>query len=98
VKLIPKLLARDLRVVCYDRLANDNVRAMFGSAAEYVHSAEECLRVADVAVFTLRDGALKQAAESFEAQKPLCVVDGWRFIDPRRMSGAVRYVPIGRHA
>jgi hypothetical protein len=33
-------LARDLRVVCYDRLANDNVRAMFGGAAEYVDRAE----------------------------------------------------------
>ena len=98
VKLIPKLLARDLRVVCYDRLATDNLRAMFGSALEYVDSVEECLRESDVAVFTLRDGALKSAAEAFAPTKPLCVVDGWRFIDPRQMNGPVRYVPIGRHA
>lgn len=98
VKLIPKLLAKDLRVVAYDRLASDNVRAMFGSSLDYVDSAEECLRESDVAVFTLRDGALKQAAETFTSTKPLCVVDGWRFIDPRHMNGPVHYVPIGRCA
>jgi hypothetical protein len=71
---------------------------MFGSALEYVDSVEECLRESDVAVFTLRDSALKSAAEAYAPNRPLTVVDGWRFIDPRQMNGPVRYVPIGRHA
>lgn len=85
-------------MVCFDLLATDNVRAMFGSALEYVDSVEECLRESDTAVFTLRDGDLKKATEAFAPTKPLCVVDGWCFIDPRQMNGPVRYVPIRRHA
>jgi UDPglucose 6-dehydrogenase len=97
VKLIPHLLERDLRVVCFDALANSNVRNIFGSAVEYVDSAIDCLEAADVSVFTLRDSLLKRIAEDFCPQRPICLIDGWRFIDQNRLSDLVRYVPIGKH-
>jgi len=97
IKLIAELLKRDIRVVAYDPLAVDNARRVFGSAVEYVHSAESCLSQLGLAVITLRNPALKHAMERYTPSHPITVVDCWRILD-KELAGHpnIRYVPLGR--
>lgn len=97
IKLIGELLKYDIHVVAYDPLAIDNARTLFGSAVEYVHSAESCLSQADLAVITLRSMELKRAVENYVPNHLLTVVDCWRIIDPGKLEASrVRYVALGR--
>jgi UDPglucose 6-dehydrogenase len=98
IKLIAELIKRDVHVVAYDPLAIDNARTVFGSAVEYVHTAESCLAQAGLAVVTLRNGELKRAVEGFTPQGPLTVIDCWRLIDRQRLPDRVRLVMLGRYA
>jgi UDPglucose 6-dehydrogenase len=98
LKLIAELLKHDLRVVAYDPLAIDNTKAVFGSAIEYVHSAESCLAQAGLAVVTLRYPELKQSVEGYTPTRPLTVVDCWRMIDPAPLNKQIRYIALGRAA
>ncbi|MBX3052994.1 MAG: UDP-glucose/GDP-mannose dehydrogenase family protein [Caldilineaceae bacterium] len=96
IKLIAELLKHDVRVVAYDSLAIDNARGVFGSAVEYVESAEACLEQAGIAVLTLRDTEIKKTVENFAVLQPLTVVDCWRMIDPKTIAGKMKNVVIGR--
>ena len=95
IKLIAELIKRDVHVVAYDPLAIDNARTVFGSAVEYVHTAESCLAQAGLAVVMLRNGELKRAVEGFTPQRPLTVIDCWRLIDRQRLPDRVRLVALG---
>jgi len=96
IKLISELLKHDIRVVAYDPLAIDNARTVFGSAVEYVHSAERCLSQAGLVVVTLRSPELKRAVEGYTPNHPLTVVDCWRMVEPRILNARIRYIPLGR--
>jgi len=98
IKLIAELLKHDIRVVAYDPLAIDNARNIFGSAVEYVESAEACLEQAGLAVLTLRNAEIKKAVESFAPAQPLTVVDCWRMIDTARLDKQIGYIALGRPA
>jgi len=96
LKLIYELLKHDLRIVAYDPLAIDNTKAIFGSAIEYVHSAESCLGQAGLCVVTLRSPELKQTIENRAPDHSFTLIDCWRMIDPARLNKQIRYVPLGR--
>jgi len=97
IKFIAELLKHDIRVVAYDPLAIDNARTVFGSAVEYVHSAESCLKQAGLVVLSLRSSELKEAVENHTPNHPMTVVDCWRILD-KELAGHpnIRYVPLGR--
>jgi UDPglucose 6-dehydrogenase len=97
VKLIEELLHHDLRVVAYDPLATENVRALFNESIEYVSSAEECLAQSGVCVLTHRSIQLKQIIEEYHPTGPLAIVDGWRVVDQTSLDPQVKYVPLGQH-
>jgi UDPglucose 6-dehydrogenase len=97
IKLIAELLKHDIRVVAYDPLAIDNARTVFGSAVEYVHSAENCLSQAGLVVVTLRSPELKRAVEEYTPNHSLTVVDCWRIIEPRTLNAQIKYIPFGRY-
>ncbi|MCS6801251.1 MAG: nucleotide sugar dehydrogenase [Chloroflexota bacterium] len=97
IKLIPALLADDVRVVAYDRLAIDNARVIFGSAVEYASSAAACLAEADVVVLTLRDQELVDALMHYSDGRRRIVVDCWRQLDPQHMPEALTVVALGRY-
>lgn len=96
VKLIAELLKHDVRVVAYDPLAIENARSIFGSAVEYVESAESCLAQAGLAAVMLRHPELKQAIEDYSSSHSLTVVDCWRMIDSTCLSKQLKYVALGQ--
>ncbi len=96
IKLIAELIRHDVHVVAYDPLAIDNARTVFGSAVEYVHTAESCLAQAGLAVVTLRNAELKQVIEGFAPREPLTVIDCWRLIDRQGLNDKIRLVALGR--
>lgn len=98
IKLIAELIRRGIHVVAYDPLAIDNARAVFGSAVEYMHTAESCLMQAELAVVALRNAELKRAVEEFVPQGSLTVIDCWRLLDRQRLPDGVRLVTLGRCA
>ena len=98
IKLIAELINHDVRVVAYDPLAIDDARSVFGSAVEYVESAEACLEQAGLVVLTLRDPGMKEAVESFTPAQSLSVVDCWRMIEQAKLAPAVSYIGLGLHS
>lgn len=96
IKLIPALLADDVRVVAYDRLATENARALFGSAVEYASSAAACLAEADVVVLTLRDRELVEAVTHCCSDRPRIVIDCWRQVQDDLVPPGTQLVPVGR--
>lgn len=95
IKLIAELIKRDVRVIAYDPLAIDNTKGVFGSAVEYVHSAENCLTYSGLVVLTLRNAQIKLAVENCVPDRPLTVVDCWRMIDTKKLVHNVKYVALG---
>jgi UDPglucose 6-dehydrogenase len=95
IKLINELIKHDIRVVAYDPLAIDNVRAIFGSAVEYVHSVDSCLSKADIVVVTLRNPEFKLAIENYNPNHKLTIVDCWRLIQPEKLNSQVKYIALG---
>lgn len=96
IKLIRELLKYDVRIVAYDPLATESAKAMFGSAIEYVQSAQRCLEEASLCVVTLRSVELKCAVESYVPESPVTLVDCWRLIDAVRLNEKISYIPLGR--
>jgi UDPglucose 6-dehydrogenase len=96
IKLIAELLKHDVRVVAYDPLAIDNARSIFGSAVEYVESAEACLAQAGLAVVTLRYPDLKRVVESYVPAYLMTVVDCWRMIDSTLVNEKLKLVAVGQ--
>jgi UDPglucose 6-dehydrogenase len=95
IKLINELIKHDICVVAYDPLAIDNVRAIFGSAVEYVHSVDSCLSKADIVVVTLRNPEFKLAIENYNPNHKLTIVDCWRLIQPEKLNSQVKYIALG---
>jgi UDPglucose 6-dehydrogenase len=95
IKLINELIKHDIRVVAYDPLAIDNVRAIFGSAVEYVHSVDSCLSKADIVVVTLRNPEFKLAIENYNPNRKFTIVDCWRLIQPEKLNSQVKYIALG---
>ena len=96
IKLIVELLGHDIRVIAYDPLAIENARSVFGSAVEYVETAETCLEHAGLVVLTLRNVEIKKAVESFVPTNPFTVVDCWRMIDLNKLNKSIKLTPLGR--
>ena len=96
IKLIVELLGHDIRVIAYDPLAIENARSVFGSAVEYVETAETCLEHAGLEVLTLRNVEIKKAVESFVPTNPFTVVDCWRMIDLNKLNKSIKLTPLGR--
>lgn len=95
IKLIKELLKHDLRILVYDPLAIDNTRTIFGSAIEYVHSAESCLAKAGLVVLTLRDKELRQAVETYSPRESLTLIDCWRMLEPTKLNKQIQYIGLG---
>lgn len=96
IKLIRELLKNDLRVVAYDPLAISSAKAILGSAIEYVHSAESCLKQARLCVVTLRLAEFTQALENYAPPDPLTIIDCWRIVDPSKLNRQINYIALGR--
>ncbi len=97
IKLIKRLLEKDIVVLAYDRLAIDNTRNLFGSAVEYVESPEACLSNSELCVITLRDEYIKKTVESFHPKTDLVIVDCWRVLNSERLDKRIKLISFGRY-
>jgi UDPglucose 6-dehydrogenase len=69
-------------VAVYDPLAMDNARAVLNDTVQYMNSAQECLRSADVVIITApcdEFRALKPADFPIRKQRTI-VLDCWRIL------------------
>jgi UDPglucose 6-dehydrogenase len=97
IRLIEALLKEGISVAAYDPLALDNAKSLFGDAVEFVSSATCCLERAGLSIVTLRNPDLGEAVEKFVPAASHTVVDCWRIIDPARLNGRIKYIPLWRH-
>jgi UDPglucose 6-dehydrogenase len=95
IKLIQELLRNGVRVTVYDPLAMDNTRAVFGAKIDYAKSARDCVARSDLCVITTRDKEFKDIDEAYIAHGHTTVIDCWRLLDPSRIGGRTRYIPLG---
>jgi len=97
IKLIQKLLKKDIVVLAYDSLAIDNARNIFGSGVEYVESPEVCLSNSELCVLTLRDKHLKEAVESFQPESNLTIIDCWRILESEKLDKRIKLISFGSY-
>ncbi|HVL67950.1 MAG TPA: nucleotide sugar dehydrogenase [Vicinamibacterales bacterium] len=92
--LVRRLRESGVCVTAYDPLA----RIDLGDGTAWSDLPEECLEGADVAVLMHRSAAMKKAVESFQAARPLTVIDCWRLLDAGAVDPNVTVRPLGRYA
>jgi UDPglucose 6-dehydrogenase len=95
IKLIQELVRHGVRVTVYDPLAMENTRAVLGNKIDYAKSVRDCLAQSNLCVITTRDKEFKDIDESYVAHDPTTMIDCWRLLDPSRLGGRTRYIPLG---
>jgi UDPglucose 6-dehydrogenase len=96
VRLVERLLQKGLRVIAYDPVAIDNVKAAFAERIDYAQSARECVEKSAIVVLGNHHAEYLQAIEEYSGEARKTVVDCWRVIDSAKLSVAVDYLALGR--
>jgi len=97
IKLIEKLLRKNLHVSVYDPLAIENTKEIFNKKINYKASIDECLRDSDVCVLTYMTKEIKNKVENFEPIKRLSIIDPWRQLNATFLNSNIKYIPLGRY-
>jgi len=96
IKIIEKLLEKDIEIIAYDPLAMDNARAYFGDNILYASSVKECLSESSVCIITTPHAEFKAIDASYIAHNPTFIVDCWRMLDTSKLGNKVKYIALGR--
>jgi UDPglucose 6-dehydrogenase len=96
LKLLQYLLSCKAPVTVYDPHALPNVRSQFENSVIYAFSAEECVSESDVVVVMHRSEEFRKVVEEHEYDHETTIIDCWRIIDPSKIKGSVKYVPLGK--
>lgn len=99
IKLINKLLKENIRIIVYDPLAMENVKAVLGDKVLYANSVRNCILQSSVCVITTQADEFKSIDESYIVHNPTTIIDCWRILDPTKLgkSRKVRYIALGEH-
>lgn len=96
IKLIEGLLKRDIKIMVYDQLAMESVRAYFGDDILYAGSVRDCLSYAPLCVIAAQAEEFKRIDESHFTHNPSVLIDCWRILDPSRFSKKIKYISVGK--
>ena len=96
VKLIKRLLNKEVAVTVYDPLAMDNTKQLFGKQIDYAYSVRECVAQSRLWVVTTPLEEFKALDDSFVSHNPTTIIDCWRLLDPSRFSDGVNYLALGK--
>lgn len=83
IPVIKMLLEKSAKVLAYDPMANENMRAIFPDI-EYCHSAENALKDADACLVMTEWEEFKKLGGEFNVMKNKIVIDGRKIITPRK--------------
>jgi UDPglucose 6-dehydrogenase len=92
--LIPRLVARNINVMVYDPLANDQSRRIFGDEISYGETAAQCVNSSAVVVVANNDPSFKVISPD-DFRTGAVVIDCWRILNSPALVRKVNYVPIG---
>jgi UDPglucose 6-dehydrogenase len=96
VKIIHELLKQGgVRVVVYDPLAMENVRAEIGDVVTYATSIKDCMSQSPIVIIATQTREFKEINQSHITHVPTTVVDCWRLLDPTQFGGKIEHIPIG---
>jgi UDPglucose 6-dehydrogenase len=95
MRLIHELVQQGVRVVAYDRLAMENVRAVFGDKIDYAKSVRDCVAQSGLCVVTTRDEEFKDIDESYILRHPMVILDCWRLLELSRFGVRTRLCRLG---
>jgi UDPglucose 6-dehydrogenase len=96
IKLLSRLLEKQISVTVYDPYALSNVRVQFDNSVMYAISVEECISKSQIIVVAHRSEDFKKAIENYRSSNAITVVDCWRIIDSSKIKGTVNYIPFGK--
>lgn len=96
IKLIERLLDDGLNVIAYDPLAMENAKKIFGDRVTFASSVKECLSASSFCVITTQDREFRELDESYISHNQTTILDCWRFLDPSKFGGKIKYVAIGK--
>lgn len=95
IKLIERLLEKEVKIVAHDPLAADEVRKLFGEKIVYASSTQEALQKASLVIITTRHKGYAKLTENDIFHNPTVIIDCWRELGHLKNSPKVRYVPLG---
>ncbi len=95
IKLIERLLERNLEVIAYDPIATESARVHFEDRILYASSARDCFQSATICVLTTQCGEFKEIDQSYIAHDPTTIIDCWRLLDGSKFGKGVNYLALG---
>lgn len=96
LKLVEALLKNKIKMIIHDSLAANNIESFFGNKVELSSSLEKSIKKASTCVLISNSKETKDIIEKTSFSKPTTLIDCWRNIDPLKLNGKVKYVPMGR--
>ena len=95
IRLIEKLIEYNLEIIVYDKLAVNNVKAIFGDKILYASTIKDCFDYAPLCVVTIQEPEFKSIDENYITHNPTTIIDCWRILDPLKLGKGIRYVALG---
>lgn len=92
--LIPKLIAKNIKVTVYDPLANNQTKKIFGDEINYEDTAARCVNSSSVIVVANKDSSFRVISPN-DFKAGAVIIDCWRLFDSTELIQRVNYVPIG---
>jgi UDPglucose 6-dehydrogenase len=94
--LAETLASLGIPVIAYDPQAADSAKKKTQFPIQFVDSAQECLKDADVVVLATPWNEFRhlKVNEVYE-KRPLVIIDCWRILKPDKLNNQIKYIAIG---
>ena len=95
--LLKELISRNVPVVAYDPLGNENTKALVGTTVSLTETAEECIKASDLVIVATPWREFSEIPGTIWVRKkfPRTVIDCWRMLKHLANDEDVRYLPLG---
>jgi len=94
--LAEELASQDIPVIAYDPVAAESAKEKTRFPIQFVDSAQDCLKDADVVVLaTPWDEFQHLKVNEDRKKRPLVIIDCWRLLEPDLIDDYITYIAIG---
>jgi UDP-glucose 6-dehydrogenase len=92
-----RLIDKGIRVISHDPLAKENLMNHFGDKIRHLDKLDKNIfNKPMICVLTLQSQEYKTLLEKHKFDKETVIIDCWRALDPSKLKGKVKHVPLGK--
>lgn len=94
--LAEELASLDFPVIAYDPMAVDSAKKETQSPIQFVDSAQDCIKHADVVVLATPWNEFKHLDfKEGRIKQPHVIIDCWRMLEPEKLNKRINYIAVG---